>query len=182
MDQFWSSYRYTTNPINSVDPNGMFEVDNDMVITKVDNDPTGYCPDGQPFGTLLDPTTALSEGMLISTEMNLNSVTNDILQNLLFRWFYAAKESPKGKMDFTTNDKLPVADLYLINNKVYDLFEAGNYAWGSAMNKLGFSYPSVWAGSNIFGSVRANFGAWGFSFGDNKYDQQAIKGGYNAKQ
>lgn len=50
------------------------------------------------------------------------------------------------------------------------------------MKKLGFSYSSTWLGSNAFGSVRANYGGWGLSWGDNYYDQKAINSGYHAKQ
>lgn len=155
-----------------------------MVVTvgNENGDPTGYCPDGQPFTTLLDPTTSVTEGMQVSMGMNLASVTSDIPSNSIFRWSYATFESPSGgKMDFASNGKL-TSDLYVINGKTNDIFEAGNYAWGYAMNKLGFGYPSTWVGSNAFGSVRANFGAWGLSLGDNPYDQKAINAGYHFKQ
>ncbi len=57
------------------------------------------------------------------------------------------------------------------NNKVaYNIFDSGQFLWGQAMKRLGFSYASTWFGSNM-NEIFSGF--------DSEADQQAIKAGFN---
>ena len=56
------------------------------------------------------------------------------------------------------------------SNKIYNLYDAGNYMWGAAMRASGFSYGEVKFGSNMNEIFRG---------GDSPADQRAIKAGFN---
>ena len=111
---------------------------------------------------------------------------NDIMKqsgikpmNIFSRWQYANKESSRGKMDFGVqyfngvpgggNSDLDKGFfIFGSHNKAYNAMDGGNWMWGQAMNRLGFSYSTAQFASE------ANEG-----FKDSAGDQKAIRTGFH---
>jgi len=99
-------------------------------------------------------------------------------KNWISRNYYAATESNGGRMDFSDyhlsveihthepytwgiqtelfKDKGPlfifIGNTVLDSNNVYNTFDAGNFLWGYAMSRLGFSLESTTSGAMNFNS------------------------------
>ncbi len=119
-------------------------------------------------------------------------------QDILSRWGYAATQSNagnergKGKMDF--KGSVRHFKLSVINGVGYNDADAGNYLWGYAMGKMGFTKFSAWSSSNMnaWWSAKQSNGqassnpnvimrwienrSWS---GDSEADQKAIMKGLN---
>ena len=85
--------------------------------------------------------------------------------------------------EYETNRRRPYLDSiietkdYFIfgeSNVMYNLFDAGNYMWGSWMHLNGFERKTVKFGSNLNELMRGNMG-------DTEADQRAIFNGFNFK-
>ncbi|RFM29258.1 hypothetical protein [Chitinophaga silvisoli] len=122
----------------------------------------------------------------LSWIMNKSSVMN---RNIFSRWDYALVESVGGRMDFNWNYTLPVAGLgggdgdviqfdqeggfFLFegHNTAYNVNDAGQFLWGYAMKKSGFSIASTLLGANSHALISSGGR-------DSEGDQRAIKNGY----
>jgi hypothetical protein len=137
------------------------------------------------------------KGITFVNDENINWVMNksDIKHRSLFsRWDYALSESTDERMDFNLRYTLPsqeldpkdvnydvkafdkIGGLMLFGDQkvAYNLNDAGQFLWGQAMNRLGFSYSSAKIGSELF--------ARGFEFSwDAEADQKAIREGFHYK-
>jgi hypothetical protein len=93
-----------------------------------------------------------------------------------------------GNLDYCCVD-FDFSTLYLIGGTAYDNYDAGNFVWGNAMQKLGVPYDLVKLGSeyNGFWNGKLQNQKWDESqhwikritwTGDSKEDQRAIKRGY----
>lgn len=106
----------------------------------------------------------LDKAKLKSGAMTLNFMSNKDVgkiisesgvesQGVLSRWAYASNESNAGnasgtgKMDM--RGQVPYKTLNVINGVGYNNADTGNYLWGFAMRKMGFSAPAMYIGSNV---------------------------------
>lgn len=131
-------------------------------------------------------------GLMIVSDENMNYIMQ--IAGIKPMWIgarldYAMQESNGGFMDFNWNYLLPLAGLtsnaseggdvkqfdqkggFVIfggNNVAYNLNDGGQFLWGNAMCRLGFSYSS-----SKIGSQANEF------FGDSDADQRAINWGFN---
>lgn len=101
------------------------------------------------------------------------------------RWFFAKAESNAGVIDYFPNISggsfLGLGcDLYIIDGRAYNRYDAGNFLWGVSMRILGFSWDSVVFGSEWNGSYNTidTVSAFFIIKGDSDKDQQAIRNGY----
>jgi len=92
--------------------------------------------------------------------------------NMLFRYPYAAVQSlAGGGMDFVQwlyKESETEYVLYMAENTTYNKYDAGNFLWGMAMQKLAFDYGSVKAGSEVngfFNSKRQNGKGYAVTWG-----------------
>ena len=104
-------------------------------------------------------------------------------KNIFIRYPYAAiKSLAHGDMDFVQYLAAYSGDkqvLYMAGKITYNNYDAGNFLWGMAMQKLGFDYGSVKVGSEVngfFNSKRQNYEGYGVTWkGDAVEDQKAIR-------
>jgi hypothetical protein len=93
------------------------------------------------------------------------------------RYFFA-KDEATGAMDYFKDYPLPT----LIDHRLYNPKDAGNFTWAVGMRKLGFSYLEVKVGSevNAFFNTREqnDDGSGIILMGDSQKDQTAIKYGF----
>ena len=154
----------------------------------------------------------LDRGALESGDMTLDFVSQSDINNIMgqsgvndqsafSRWGYAANESNansltgNGNMDYRTNNRIAGDDrLYVMNGVGYNSADAGNYLWGYAMGRMGFTSVTARAAAhaNAWWSAKESNGqrsqnpnsflrwfenrSWG---GDAKADQRAIQRGLN---
>jgi hypothetical protein len=122
----------------------------------------------------------------LSWIMNKSSIKN---RSLLSRWDFALGESVGNRMDFNWNYTLPIAGLgagdgdviqfdqeggfFLFEgyNTAYNVNDAGQFLWGYAMKKSGFSIAAAVLGAN--GHALISSGER-----DSEGDQRAIRNGY----
>lgn len=122
-------------------------------------------------------------------------------QSVFSRWTYAANQSNSNdddggeKMDFLANPRISFSGLNVINGVAYNMNDAGNYLWGFAMGRMGYSsigargiahgYPWWRAKIDNPGMASTNSNpvmrwfenrSWG---GDAAADQRAIQNGLN---
>ena len=132
------------------------------------------------------------KGLGIISDENINWIMNRSHIKHMWsgkRWFYALTESNGGYMDFNGKYTLPSKGIVLNDDNVkqydtqggfmifkngytaYNLNDAGQFLWGQAMSRLGFSYSNSQLGSESF--ARAHELQW-----DSKADQAAISNGF----
>jgi hypothetical protein len=122
-------------------------------------------------------------------------------QNVLSRWGYAATESNSlnergdGNMDYLGDKRLSYKGLNIINGVGYNVNDAGNYLWGYAMGKMGYTsvaartaaHMNAWWSAKLSNPGMASTNSnpvlrwfenrsWG---GDSSADQRAIQNGLN---
>lgn len=151
------------------------------------NDPTGGVDRDQ-----LNNMQPGQKGLTIVSDENVNWImnTSNIHNMGLFaRWDFAFYESAGGRMDFNLNYTLPSQGIdpdgdvkavdgtggFMLmgsNLVAYNLNDAGQFIWGYAMKKLGFSYSSAKFGSQSF--ARGFESEW-----DAEADQKAIREGFH---
>jgi RHS repeat-associated protein len=154
----------------------------------------------------------LDEDKIKSGKMKLNFISDKDVkgiikksgvenQNVFSRWTYAANQSNSNdddggdKMDFLGYEELSFSGLNIINGVGYNMNDAGNYLWGYAMGRMGFSSIGARGIAHVYSWWRAkqdNKGmtstatnplkrwyenrSWG---GDSEADQRAIQNGLN---
>ena len=89
--------------------------------------------------------------------------------------FIASESLPEGAMDFTyykntLGNMLSASELAVIGGMVYNRFDAGNYFWGAAMQKFGFSPGMAQYVARLYERIKNNRE-------DQIYDQTAIWNG-----
>ena len=89
-------------------------------------------------------------------------------------------------MDFVSQDVFDDSSekLFVVDGVAYNDFDAGNYLWGVAMNRLGFSYEFSRIGSELNGffNGKSQNGGFGITLvGDSPRDQKAIRNGFKGK-
>jgi RHS repeat-associated protein len=154
----------------------------------------------------------LDRSALKSQKMTLNFLSQDDVsaaidesgigdQNVLSRWGYAATESNSlnergdGNMDYLGDKRLSYKGLNIINGVGYNVNDAGNYLWGYAMGKMGYTsvaartaaHMNAWWSAKLsnpgMASTNSNpvlrwFENWSWG-GDSSADQRAIQNGLN---
>jgi RHS repeat-associated protein len=154
----------------------------------------------------------LDRSALKSQKMTLNFLSQDDVsaaidesgigdQNVLSRWGYAATESNSlnergdGNMDYLGDKRLSYKGLNIINGVGYNVNDAGNYLWGYAMGKMGYTsvaartaaHMNAWWSAKLSNPGMASTNSnpvlrwfenrsWG---GDSSADQRAIQNGLN---
>jgi RHS repeat-associated protein len=177
------------NPVCFIDVNGdsLMLFKNGTYVTTADNgskEITGYNQEstvdengnenftgGQSFGFNDIETDQSIISDLRSGGISLNILSNADIeglvnksgandQNVFSRWSFAIGESPAaGKLDFSTYSKIKTGTFNIINGMAYNIKDAGNYTWGFAMRKMGFTETTAHIGANLH--------AWYFGIQDN---------------
>ena len=115
-------------------------------------------------------------------------------QNVFSRWSYASSESNKGKMDFKYDGIIKPTGLNIINGVGYNSADFGNYLWGNAMGRMGFTSVMArsaahmnawWSAKESNPGLKSDY-PWTISWfmnrswgGDGSGDQRAIQNGLN---
>jgi len=214
-----SPYSYAANsPSMYVDINGdsLMLFKNGVYVTTVDNgkeEMTGFNQEtsvdedgnetftgGQSFDfndidNDQDVISDLKSGDVKLNVMDQETVEDMISQsgandaNVFSRWGKAWNESTAGKLDFWTYSKIGEGTLNIINGTAYNGKDAGNYMWGFAMRRMGYTQTMATLAAHIHawnsGKQENNQGStnsnrflrwfenktWG---GDSEGDQRAI--------
>jgi RHS repeat-associated protein len=120
---------------------------------------------------------ACSEAIIASGTSGLENRNVNKLAVLLYI-YYESKYDPNsqlGRMDFTAYNNLlgkllPKNQLAVVGNMAYNRFDAGNYYWGAAMAKFGFSAQDAQLAARLYERYLKNRE-------DQFYDQTAIWNG-----
>ncbi len=120
------------------------------------NDPRDVGNRTKPDGTPIESINRVILNANDIVDQNLSYVStkkaNGEEMSFSERWHYAYEEGQMGKLDFSRI--LNSEDLAIVDGVAYNRFDFGNFTWGAAMTKLGFTRASLWAGSN--GNAFAN--------------------------
>jgi RHS repeat-associated protein len=92
-------------------------------------------------------------GLNMNVEKQVDNIVSDATANInqlpaVARIADIAYQSRYGAMDFANKDNplgkmLSIHEIAVIGDRAYNRFDAGNYFWGAAMSKLGFSPASA---------------------------------------
>ncbi|GEM53760.1 polymorphic toxin type 44 domain-containing protein [Empedobacter brevis] len=86
-----------------------------------------------------------------------------------------------GQLDFKNGGmNISPVGLHLVNGIAYNDYDYGNFLWGQAGKRLGFSHPTLSAGGHLNNAINGKKDNPGLTNGiyDSPEDQRAIRNGY----
>jgi hypothetical protein len=119
-------------------------------------------------------------------DLIFTALKNALSSNAIDRYRFAAREGiGGGKMDFGIKIMFMVkpGSLIFFDGKLYNPKDFGNYLWGAAMARLGFSLEEMLSGAHanaFFNGHKQNGGKRSWR-GDDMENQDAIRDGFKSK-
>lgn len=101
--------------------------------------------------------------------------------NLDFSFGYLRKYSENHGYNFSESalKATELGPFFTYGNKLYNLFDAGNFLTGQAFKRMGIPLPDALLGADIYARTFGSVEWRGFFKGDSKADQRAISEGWN---